>query len=840
MRHFLQNNRAKKHWQVIFASGVLLFSGFIFLWAATLKIPDLGSFETRRVQNSTKIYDRTGKVLLYDIHRNIKRVVLPSSDMGVYIKNATVAIEDKDFYTHGGVRLTSIVRATLVNLLSGGYSQGGSTITQQVIKNAILTPEKKVSRKIKEWVLAVKLERVMSKEDILALYLNEAPYGGEVYGIGEAADYYFGKKPRDLTLTEAAYLAALPQLPTYYSPYGKNRDKLEERKNYVLARMRELDFITEGQYLDAKSATVNFLPQNTGNAKALHFVQYVREYLEDTYGKEALLGGLKVTTTLDYNLEKKAEDILASYAKENEKKFNAKNAALVAIDPKTGQILAMVGSRDYFDKEIDGSFNVALAHRQPGSAFKPIVYATAFMKGYTPETTLFDLETEFQTTCTPDSKPLPGTSADDCYMPENYDQKFRGPVTLRQALAQSINIPSIKLLYLAGIDDSLKIAQAMGIKSLKDKNQYGLTLVLGGGEVSLLDLTSAYGVFANNGARNPYEKILKVEDSSGRVLENWKPREEQVLPKEIVLEISDILSDNIARAPAFGYTSALYFPKREVAVKTGTTNDYRDAWIVGYTPSIAVGAWAGNNDNTPMEKKVAGFIVAPLWNAFMIEVLKELPDEKFEKPKKDAGFGLKPALRGVWWGDKNYLIDKISGGLATEYTPEGSLGELVIKDPHSILYFVDKGNPLGPRPDNPENDPQFRHWEYPVQKWLSAQNSLPGVSLAEIPVTYDNIHGPLFSPTVTIIEPSNQKIYQMNDTVGVLLKTSGRFPLDNVDFFLNNNFIGSSKNQNNFSFFLDQNNTVVGTNELRVVAYDSVYNSGQTSLLFTVRQVSTE
>ncbi|MBX4216215.1 penicillin-binding protein, partial [Candidatus Parcubacteria bacterium] len=431
----------RRHWFIVSAAIALFFGSLGLLWAASLKIPDLGAFEERQVQNSTKIYDRTGKVLLYDLHANMKRTVIPLSDMGDYIKKATVAIEDKEFYQHGGVRFTSIIRAILVNAMSGSFSQGGSTITQQVIKNTLLTQDKKPSRKIKEWVLALKLEREISKEDILALYLNEAPYGGDMYGVEEAANYYFDKSPADLTLGEAAYLAALPQAPTRYSPYGKNRGELDARKALVLSTMRTLGFITKDEYEKAQAEIVTFLPHTEGSSKALHFVMYVKEYLEETYGESALLSGLKVTTTLDYSLQKKAEEIVEKYAKENEKTFNAENASLVAIDPKTGHILAMVGSRDYFDKEIDGNFNVALAHRQPGSAFKPIVYAAAFMKGYTPETVLFDLPTEFQTTCTPEGKPLPGTS-DECYMPENYDRKYRGPITLREALAQSINIPA--------------------------------------------------------------------------------------------------------------------------------------------------------------------------------------------------------------------------------------------------------------------------------------------------------------------------------------------------------------------------------------------------------------
>jgi len=833
MRHVPHHwPHVKRNWFVVSAGLILLFGGLFLLWAASLRIPDLTAFEERRVESSTKLYDRTGNVLLYDVYENVKRTAITREEMGEAIQQATVAIEDKGFYQHGGIRLRSIARAVLVNLgLWEGYAgQGGSTITQQVIKNAILTQDKKISRKIKEWILAIKLEQEMSKDDILELYLNESPYGGEMYGIAEAANYYFGKKPIELTLAEAAYLAALPQAPTRYSPYGKNRALLDSRKAMVLSNMHELGFITREEYEKAQAEVVAFIPHTEGRAKALHFVMYVREYLEETYGQEILFSGLKVITTLDYNLQKKAEEVVLKYAKENEKNFNAENASLVAIDPKTGQILVMVGSRDYFDKEIDGNFNVATAHRQPGSAFKPIVYATAFMKGLTPETVVFDLPTEFQTTCTPDGKPRTG---DACYMPENYDLKYRGPVTLREALAQSLNVPAIKVLYLAGIDDSLRTARAMGIKSLKDKDQYGLTLVLGGGEVSLLDLTSAYGVLANKGVRNPHQPILRIEDSKGQILEEWRVRDEQVIPKEVALDVTDILADNAARAPAFGERSALTISGREVAVKTGTTNDYRDAWVIGYTPSLAVGAWSGNNDNTPMEKRVAGFIVAPLWNAFMQEALKEYPVERFERPDKEVDLTLKPVLRGIWWGGEHYLIDKISGKLATPNTPREALDELVIRNPHSILYWIDKRDPLGPPPLNPQGDPQFEHWEHPIREWLARQPYIPGVTRESVPSVYDDVHLDGAS-SVTIIEPTSSSVFRAGDTVRVAVTSQGRFPITKINFFLNNSFIGTSIGTAPFLFIIDDGAIIGAMNELKVVATDSAYNSTQSSVSFLV------
>jgi len=695
-------------WRILFLciSIGLIIVGLFVLWAANLKIPDFSAFEERQVVQSTKIYDYTGEVLLYNVGENLRRTVVASGDISRNIKNATVAIEDWDFYNHNGLRPTSIVRAFLNNLISGEVSQGGSTITQQVVKNSLLTTEKKYSRKLKEAVLALKLERVMDKDSILALYLNESPYGGNIYGVEEASQMFFGKPSGDVTLAEAAYLAALPQAPTYFSPYGNHRDKLEERKNLVIRRMEELEFITKEDAEAARAEEVTFLPQDNFTIKAPHFVFYVRAYLEEKYGKEMVdRGGLKVITTLNWDWQRKAEEIVDEFAPINETNFKAKNAGIVALDPKTGKIRVMVGSRDYFEKENDGNFNVTLAKRQPGSSFKPIVYATAFKEGYTPDTIVFDLPTQFQTTCSPIVPPVSSNQPlvnPDCYAPVNYDGKYRGPITFREALAQSINIPAIQVLYLAGIRDALSTARDMGITTLGNANLYGLTLVLGGGEVTPLELTGAYSVFANDGMFNPISSIERIEDAKGNILEEHLPAGRRALDAEVARTVSDVLSDNNARTPAFGAGSPLYFPERDVAAKTGTTNDYRDMWVVGYSPNLALGAWVGNNDNSSMEKRVAGFVVAPMWRKIFDSLVEDLPKEWFGRPfysyKNDPN--LKPILRGLWQG------------------PDGV---------HSILHYLDKDNPLGPAPINPASDPQYIFWETPVALW-AASNALLATS----------------------------------------------------------------------------------------------------------------
>jgi len=843
-----KRNRVKNF--LFFSVGAGFFGiGAILLWAAILPMPDLNTFDARVVKQSTKIYDRTGEVLLYDFHENIQRTVVPFENISHHLKNATVAIEDAEFYEHLGIRPLATLRAVFLQPLRGKGVQGGSTITQQVVKNSLLTPERKISRKLKEWVLSLKLEHATSKQNILALYLNEVPYGGNIYGAEEASRAFFSKSARDLTLSESAYLASLPQAPTYYSPYGSNRDKLDERKNLVLSRMYDINFITEKEYNAALNESIEFQPRSVFGIRAPHFVFFIQEYLEQTYGKDILeREGLRVITTLDTNLQEKAEKVVAQFAESNTENFNANNAGLIAIDPKTGHILVMVGSRDYFaesfpegcssgiDCTFDPQLNVTTVKpgRQPGSAFKPFVYATALQKGFTPDTVVFDLETQFHSGCDPEGKPVdPTVLEEECYTPSNYDDIFRGPVTFRDALAQSINVPAIKVLYLAGLRDSLETAQKMGITSLTDINRYGLTLVLGGGEVSLIDITSAYSVFANEGAKNTHTGILKVEDSVGNILEEYTPQPERVIPKNIALQISDILSDNEARAPAFGEYSYLRIPGYDVAAKTGTTNDYRDAWIIGYTPTISVGAWAGNNDNSPMEKKVAGFIIAPLWSAFMKEALSVVPEESFKKPDYNPKEVEKPILRGVWRGGESYFIDTISGKLATEYTPEETKEERVIANVHSILYWVNKKDPLGENPEKPETDSQFNLWETSVSKWVEDQYI--GEQEKEIPQEYDNIHKPEFTPRISINGINSTLAYNPSQKITFTVLGSGNFPLTKADMFINNVYAGSSRVfPFVFSFVPNDIANIGRSNKIKVIVYDSVMNKSESTFILNL------
>lgn len=695
LEKFLHSPSAPLKAFYIMAGVVLLGFGGTLLAIAVAPLPDLDTLSTRKISESTRIYDREGNTILHDLNPDVTRDLVELDEISPNIIEATLAIEDSSFYSHAGISIPAIVRAVIADIaiwtgLSDGYTQGGSTITQQVIKNTLLTNERNIIRKVHEWVLALKLERQYSKDQILELYFNNTPYGGTLYGVEAASYAFFGKSAKDASLAEAAYLAALPQAPTYFSPYGNNREALEKRKNFVLERMETLGMITEEEYNDATAEEVVFSPQKNNSIIAPHFVFYVEQYLEEKYGPTAVTQGLEVITTLNVDLQRVAEATVNKYALQNDANFNAENAALVAMDPKTGQILSMVGSRDYFDPAIDGNYNIALAKRQPGSSFKPFVYATALGKGYTPDTIIFDLPTQFSTACEPSdifNREYP------CYAPGNYDDKFRGPMTFTTALAQSINIPAVKVMYLAGIDNVIDLATRMGITTLGEAKQYGLSLALGAAEVRLLDMVSAYSVFADNGIKNPPTGILMVKDAEGNILEEYTAEPEQVLDAGVAHDVSYMLSSNEARFPEYPPNNPFYFPGYDVAAKTGTTNDYRDAWTIGYTPSIVVGVWAGNNDNSPMVKEIAGYIVAPMWHEFMEHALTEFPQEFFS--------------------ERRAIPEEAPAALRGSYADNSGI--------HDILHWVQKDNPL--IGGGSKNDVQYKHWEYALTATFGEQNT---------------------------------------------------------------------------------------------------------------------
>lgn len=667
---------------VFFLSLGIVFGSVILIWVSSFTLPDFSTIATRQLESTTKIYDRTGKVLLYAFRQKIRRTEVPADQISPNISKATIAIEDDQFYQHSGISIRGILRALYVNLTSD-KTQGGSTITQQVVKNALLTQDQTIERKIKEVILAIKLEQTISKDQILLMYLNDNPYGGEIYGVEEASLYYFNKHAKDLDLAEAAYLAAIPKNPNLYSPYGNHLDQLENRKNLVLQRMYETGVINQQDEKAAQTEKVKFVPKGDNNSKAYHFVFYIRDYLEKQYGPDFDTMGLSVTTTLDYNIQKEIEDVsktyITNYIKTGERTnksldISKLNTATIVLDTSTGQILAMVGSRDYNDPNIDGKYNVTTALRQPGSSIKPIVYGLAFENGLDPDTFVFDTPTEFNTSC----PPADGNHREPpCYSPEDYDNTFYGPMTLRDALGNSRNIPAVKVLYIVGLNNVINFAKKLGITSLTDPSRYGLSLVLGGAEVSLLQLTAAYLPFEQGGMYKKPSGILEVKDKNGNTLESYSDTSYQVMSQDTAGKITSILSDNSARSRVFGVNNKMYFPGRDVAVKTGTTNDYKDGWVIGYNTDYVVGSWIGKNDNTQIGAVTASLSIVPMWNQVMTYLMNNKEPGQLEKD-----YTKNPAVDGPNCDGNGYAKDIIYTAI--------SLGTFGLS----------------------ANDPQIPHWFY--------------------------------------------------------------------------------------------------------------------------------
>jgi len=690
----------------IFVAFFALFAFIGIIWISR-DLPNPNQLINRDVAQSTKIYDRTGTHVLYEIHGEEKRTLVSLNQIPLYAREASIAVEDKDFYKHGGFSVWAMIRTAITNVIYN-RSAGGSTLTQQFIKNAILTNDKTITRKVKELILAQQIEKKFSKDEILQMYLNEIPYGSNAYGIEAASQKYFGKDVQNISLAQAALLAALPQSPSRYSPYGPNKDLLLGRKDYILDLMAQQGYITEVQRDEAKKEVLTF-QRPEASITAPHFVMYIKSLLSDKYGEQTLeQGGLKIITTIDYDKQKIADEVITDKTKNYQTKYHANNAALVAIDPKNGQVLAMVGSRDYFDDSISGQVNVATSLRQPGSSIKPIVYASLFEKGYTPDTILYDVVTNFSTDST------------QPYIPHNYNLKEYGPVSIRQALAGSLNIPAVEALYLTGINSVVELAHSMGYTSLNEKD-LGLSLVLGGGEVKLLEHTNAFSAFARDGQVSDITTILKVEDKDGKTLEQYQTNTKNVITSQTARLINSILSDNAARTFIFGEKNSLVLGDRPVAAKTGTTNDYHDAWTIGYTPSLVTGVWVGNTDNKPMKLGADGSIVAgPIWNAFMSGALAGTPVETFKEPD------IKKSGKAIIDGERTVVgtvsIDTRNGKTASSNTPTEFIGTKNLYDNHSILYYIDKNDPLGPAPINPASDPQFIGWESAIATWAKKNN----------------------------------------------------------------------------------------------------------------------
>ncbi|HDY73228.1 MAG TPA: hypothetical protein ENH86_01495 [Candidatus Jorgensenbacteria bacterium] len=778
------------------AAAVLFFSaltasGIVYAALIIQQLPPLEHFSSRKVNESTKIYDRTGEVLLYEIFDEEKRTVIPFDAIPSSMKRATLAAEDDDFYNQPAFDWKAIIRAFIANIKEGRITQGGSTITQQLVKNVFLTSEKTITRKLKELILAIELESRHSKDEIFSAYLNQIPYGSNAYGVEAASQTFFGKPANELSLAESSLLAALPKAPSYFSPWGEHTQDLFQRQEYILGRMYELKLITKQQLESVENEVLLFKSPSLGSIKAPHFSIAVRQYLIKKYGEEVVRsGGLQVITSLDWELQQAAEEVIAKGVVRNEELYGGTNAALIAQDASTGEILAMVGSRNYFDTEIDGNFNVATQGlRQPGSALKPFVYLVAFEKGFQPQSKVFDVPTEFVSgdpDCPVILTPLSKNNA-DCFSPENFDGVFRGPVSLAEGLAQSINVPSVKTLYLAGFDEVLKTLSLFGVSTLNERWRYGLSLVLGGGEVKLSELVNAYATLAQDGIHRRQTLIKKIETSSGDVLEKNADNASRVFAEEPVRLVNSILSNIDLRSGLFQSSLGLtVFLGRDVALKTGTTNDYRDAWAIGYTPSLVVGVWAGNNDNTPMHRQGSSILAAvPMWSDFMSRAFNIL------NPPAEPFVRYQPILQST----------KPMLGGDVLFTP--TINSVAYPQMHSILYWVDKSNPMGPPPENPSKDSQFLNWEAGLIMW--ATKNIPGFETYNKPFPYTasfSQSDPLTQESVSIqfLKPSSGSFVVRPLFIQATIRA--RKGLRRVEFYFNNtllqklNVVG-----NTYSFF---------------------------------------
>ncbi|MFH0818499.1 MAG: transglycosylase domain-containing protein [Patescibacteria group bacterium] len=715
----------------------------LFAWVSK-DLPDPDKLSERFLAQSTIIYDKTGQNILYETGKDVKRTSIGINDINDYVKWSTISLEDQAFYQHSGFQLKSFIRAVYRKITTGSAS-ATSTLTQQFIKNAIVGSDRTYTRKLKEIILAIQLERKYSKDEILMMYLNEVGYGGINYGVAAAANSYFGKNAKDLSLAEAATLAGLVQRPTYFM---SNQDSLKWRRDYCIDQMLKDGYINQEEAEIAKTEPLALAKEKVYK-KAPHFVDYVISKLEDDYGSSFINQGFKVITTLDWDKQQIAEQVISENM-DIIKNRGGSNAALVSLDAHTGQILAMVGSYDYYATDYDGQVNVTISDRQPGSSFKPLAYYTAFTKGYTPNTVLYDIVTNFPT-------------ATGSYTPHNYSGGQAGPVSMKYALGQSLNIPAVKTLYLAGINNVLDSADSLGYSTLKDRERYGLALVLGGGDVKLLEHTSAFATFAREGERHAVVSILKVEDQKGNILYEWQDQPTQALDKAATQTLNQVLSDP---ANHTGF-NALNINGHTVAAKTGTTQEYKDAWTMGYTPSFATGVWVGNNDATTMNPGSAGLIVAaPIWNSYMSKILSGLPDETFNAPPPTN------PTKAVLWGEKGKSITKKVDKFTKKIIPDECLAsypaeyleDKEFKEYHNILYYLSKENPNDTTTIG-KDDAMFNAWEAPVIEWAKTQ---PDALTEDAEYENCSLRDESQKPTITITSPTkNMELNSKNFLISV-------------------------------------------------------------------------
>lgn len=807
--------------------GFILF-GFImslgiFAWYAR-DLPSPGKL-SQSANTSTVFYDRDGKVI-YEMYKDKNRVPVSLGNISSNLKKGTVAIEDKNFYKHNGISETGIIRAFL-STVTGQGKQGGSTITQQLIKNVLLTSQRTFSRKIKEVILAIEVERRYTKDQILEMYLNEAPYGGTYWGVESAARGYFGKQAKDLNLLESAILAGLPQSPSYYSPYIGKNDAWRGRTGDVLQKMEEEGYITKTQELQTLKDLKSYKfasPQSSITAP--HFVFYIKDQLEKEFGSNILDQGLKIKTTLSLDVQQAAEKIVKDEIK-NLKGYDVGNGAAVVLDSQSGEILAMVGSFDYTNEQY-GKFNAALGLRQPGSAMKPITYAVAFEKGYTPATVLMDVNTTFP------------NQGDKDYIPVNYDGKFRGPIQARFALGNSLNVPAVKMLAMIGVRDFLAKAEDMGLTTLapttENINRYGLSITLGGGETTLLDLTSAFSVFARGGMRKDIQAVSSVEDFKGKTIyKSEKPREKKVLSPEVSFLISHILSDNWARVDEFGANSYLNIAGKTVAVKTGTTDDKKDNWAIGFTKSVTLGVWVGNNDNSPMNPKIASGVTgaSPIWHDLMVQILKKYPDGIMDKPDKVKALTINAYAGGLpkdgYPTRSEYFIEGIEPkDISTAYKKikiSRSTGKLAndieIKqgnyDEKEFIVFT-------------ENDPVStdgkNRWQEAIDAWARSQ---PDDKFKPPTETSDASSDQIM---VSIKSPSDKSTTTSNN-VEIKVKITSVSTIKTVELYIDNNKV---KDYGNVTDIDETVNLTDGVHEIKIIARNDKDKAGDSTIKIGVNK----
>ncbi len=713
-RKFLTLSTLLKYLFFAFIAAIVVGIG-MFLWYSR-DLPTPGTLVSSKYKDATRIYDRN-HVLLYSVYQNENRTYVGLPTIPKQLQQATIATEDKTFYTNNGFSITGMLRAVR-NIALGGSLQSGSTITQQLVKNVLLTDQQTIGRKIKEIILSIQVDQKYSKNQILEMYLNNIPYGGTAIGVEAAAELYFGKNVQNLDLAQSAFLAGLPQSPTLYSPFSGTK--------YYLNRTQEvLDAMVSNGYITKTDATRSYneikryqFSENNINIKAPYFVMYVRQLLAQKFGDGMVTsGGLQVTTSLDYTIQQKAENIVKSEIG-TLKSYDVGNGAAIVTNPKTGEILALVGGKDYFGDPtpsgctpgkncvFEPDVDAALSARQPGSSLKPIIYSVAFEHGYTPATMLMDVPTNFK-----------ATNSDPDYTPVNYSGKFLGPIQIRFALGNSLNIPAVKTLARVGIQPVMQQAYNMGISNWQPTPEnlasVGYSLVLGGRETTLLDETTAYGVFANEGIRQDPVAILKVTDSHGSVLYQNQPTQgPRVLPANVSFLISHILSDNNARTMDFGPNSWLVVPGHTVSVKTGTTDEKRDNWTVGYTPSYVVGVWVGNNDNEVMNQAISSGETgaSPIWEKIMAAILKGKPDQEISKPNDVT------ALQ----------IDAFAGGLPYSGQPTRSEYFINGTQPTSqspVYQSKDGKNYLVFRENDPASTDGTNRWQQGIDAWITQTHS---------------------------------------------------------------------------------------------------------------------